>query len=238
MGQCLAIIPARSGSKRLSGKNGLRLGGRTLVELAVECAQESGVCDDICITSDDGRLRDHPDAYSIPRPPWLAADGAMTAHVVQHAIGNMWDELRREYDSVMVLQPTSPLRSPKHLVSCFDILNSPWKAAHRDDWEATHSVTSVTPAKYPPGKLCDLDGKRLVIPDQPSRSQEHLPAVYRDGVCYLVRAEFAAMGDLYGTNRRYFLTPAPCGVSIDTADDWEEAQRIWRKQNERVKSSA
>lgn len=218
----LAIIPARKNSKGVPGKNGFRLGGKTLVELAVECAKESGVCTDICISSDDAKLRDHPDACAIPRPPWLATDEATTEGVVQHALCYMWDDKGREYDAVMVLQPTSPLRTVEHLCSAASCL----RAKHG-------AVISVTPSRETISKACQLhDDGSFDIPDGPSHRQAYGAWGYRDGVFYLVATEYASAGVLYPKNRIYWKTPEPCGISIDTEEDWDAVQRIWREQNE------
>lgn len=108
----LAIIPARKGSKRLPNKNRLTLGGKTLVELAVECAVELDFVDDIVVTSDDV-FHKHQDATFIARPSCLADDHATTEAVVAHAIRCMG-----RYDTVLIVQPTTPLRSVDFVRSC------------------------------------------------------------------------------------------------------------------------
>ena len=54
----IAIIPARAGSKGLPGKNMLRLGGKTLIELAIDCARQSELCKAIVVTSDGEEIRE------------------------------------------------------------------------------------------------------------------------------------------------------------------------------------
>lgn len=113
----LFIIPARKGSKRLVGKNKMHFNGKPLVSHSIDFAIKAASKEDvICITSDDDEILEIAKIKSvdliIKRPPQLASDDASSFDVILHAcnfaqVGN-W-----EFDTVVLLQPTTPFRSIK-----------------------------------------------------------------------------------------------------------------------------
>ena len=86
MGQVIALIPARMGSKGIPGKNTRRLGGRTLIQRAIMAAVQAGIWPMYVSTdlSHDEWQRDGIEAYHIARPSELASDSASMLSVVQH----------------------------------------------------------------------------------------------------------------------------------------------------------
>lgn len=111
----LCIIPARSGSKRLLGKNMMEIEGKTLIELAIKCAEDSGVVDRIVLSTDSKSIRNEYGKYApFLRSSKLAQDNTPMIDVVLDTI--TWLSNRgEEYDTVVLLQPTSPLRRPRHI---------------------------------------------------------------------------------------------------------------------------
>jgi CMP-N,N'-diacetyllegionaminic acid synthase len=106
----LAVIPARGGSKGLPGKNILDVDGRPLLAFSVEAAQASRAIDHVILSSDDDDIIAAAlnCGCDVPfrRPAELATDSAATIDVVLHALDQM-----EGYDVVVLLQPTSPLRT-------------------------------------------------------------------------------------------------------------------------------
>lgn len=110
----LAIIPARGGSKRLPRKNVLDLAGKPLICWTIEAAIKSKYIDKIIVTSDDEEILNIANVMqvdTITRPIELASDTATTFDVVKHAINNTICQ----FDYVVLLQPTSPLRTEVHI---------------------------------------------------------------------------------------------------------------------------
>jgi CMP-N-acetylneuraminic acid synthetase len=111
----VAIIPARAGSKGLPGKNRMRIGGASLVQLAIEVAKRSGVCDLCIVTSDDPILlaqARRAGAVAIERPNRLATDRARTIDALRHAVAEVERGSDVHCDPIIVLEPTAPLRRP------------------------------------------------------------------------------------------------------------------------------
>ena len=107
----LAIIPARGGSKRLPGKNIMPLGGKPLIHWTIEAALASSYVDRVIVSSDEDEIlettRRLGESIPLPRPAELAQDETPTMPVLHHVIDTIGDI----YDYILLLQPTSPLRT-------------------------------------------------------------------------------------------------------------------------------
>src|SRR5690606_38610780 len=120
----IAIIPARGGSKRLPGKNIKNLCGRPLIEWTIDAALKSELFDRIIVSTDSEQIRDISirAGAEVPylRSPELSSDTATTNDVVTDII--RWlEETGVEVSTVMILQPTSPLRTETDIAKAFDL---------------------------------------------------------------------------------------------------------------------
>jgi CMP-N,N'-diacetyllegionaminic acid synthase len=113
MSRSLAIIPARGGSKGIPGKNLRELGGKPLIAWSILAARAAERVDQVVVSTDDEAIAETARAFGadVPfvRPAHLATDAAPTEPVMAHALD--WYEAAGErFDTVVLLQPTSPLR--------------------------------------------------------------------------------------------------------------------------------
>lgn len=118
----LAIIPARGGSKRLPRKNVLDLAGKPLIAWTIEAGLKSKYIDKVIVTSDDDEILSISQQYgaiAIKRPDELASDTATTFDAIKHTIDNV-----EQYDYIILLQPTSPLRNDKHIDEAIELLET------------------------------------------------------------------------------------------------------------------
>ena len=116
----LAIIPARGGSKRLPRKNVLDLCGKPLIAYTIEAALKSKYIDKVIVSSDDEEILNISSNFGadiIKRPIDLANDTATTIDAIKHTIDNF-----ENYDYIVLLQPTSPLRNEKHIDEAIELL--------------------------------------------------------------------------------------------------------------------
>jgi CMP-N,N'-diacetyllegionaminic acid synthase len=120
----LALIPARSGSKGIPHKNFKPLAGISPLHRALRCAWEAGI-EDVRISTDHAdashRERRGRTASVIQRPPELAQDDTPMIAVVQHALAQIPGPPEQ---IILLLQPTQPLRQPKHLTAAIELLQS------------------------------------------------------------------------------------------------------------------
>ena len=116
----LGIIPARAGSKRLPKKNILHLANKPLIAWSIEAGLKSKYIDDVIVTSDGDEILDIAKKYgskTIKRPDELASDEATSFDAIKHTIDNL-----EKYDYVVLLQPTSPLRTEQHINKAIELL--------------------------------------------------------------------------------------------------------------------
>lgn len=121
----LAIIPARGGSKGLAGKNIKELCGKPLIAWSIEAGYKSNYLDEIMVTTDCQNIAEVAKQYgaNVPflRPKELATDTATTFDAIKHTIDYYKNELK-EFDYIVLLEPTSPLRESVDIDNAIKIL--------------------------------------------------------------------------------------------------------------------
>ncbi len=234
--QILCIIPARSGSKGLPGKNTRILGGKPLIAWTIEWALKSKYPMDIIFTTEDKQIADIARHYGaeVPfiRPKKLAEDETSSLDVLLHALRETEKIKNKKYDFVIFMQPTSPFRHTEIIEKAIElIIENP----------QVDSAVGVQPVKdaHPFWALRKEEGKMLYymdIKDRPMRRQD-LPDA------------FHLNGSIHITRRHYFDTaknPMPAfaspfvgiemkeweGVNIDTLQDWLWAEFVLNNSKE------
>jgi CMP-N,N'-diacetyllegionaminic acid synthase len=221
----LAIVPARAGSKGVPGKNIRTLAGRTLLDYAALAARDSGVIDRIVLSTDSDEIADAGKraGLEVPfmRPASLAQDDTPMLPVIQHAIESLaadgWTP-----DVIVLLQPTSPLRRASHVRDAVTRL----KETKAD------SVVSVIelPRHLSPDYVMRIEDGVLhpFLPEGAAvtRRQDARPAYSREGTVYVCwRATVERWGNIYGEQCQPLILDAADSLSIDSPDDWAEAER-------------
>lgn len=212
----VAVIAARGGSKGLPGKNVRMLGGRPLLAWSIAAAGQSEYVDDVCVTSDDAEILNVTTSFDgvIPlnRPSELATDTAKIEDAILHAL----DSLTEDYDLLVLLQPTSPLRVAA------DIDGAIRKCV---SLEAPAAVSVTSPSKSPYW-MCTVneDGtlRRLLEYDETISRRQDLPAVYAfNGAVYVAHTGW------FRENRTFvcaetvaYTMPPERSVDIDTELDF------------------
>ena len=116
----LAIIPARGGSKRLPRKNVEDLCGKPLIAWSIEAGLKSKYIDKVVVSSDDEEILNTASKFridTIKRPDRLANDTATSFDAIKHVLS-----ISKNYDYVVLLQPTSPLRNNTHIDTAIKLL--------------------------------------------------------------------------------------------------------------------
>lgn len=110
----VGVIPARGGSKGLPGKNIKPINGKPLIAWTIEAALASEYLDEVIVSTDSEEIKAVAEKYSarVPflRPDSLARDTSTSMDVLMHALDFLRDEEGKEFDILMMLEPTSPLR--------------------------------------------------------------------------------------------------------------------------------
>ncbi|SFV54627.1 N-Acetylneuraminate cytidylyltransferase [hydrothermal vent metagenome] len=214
----LAVIPARGSSKRLPKKNILNLAGKPLISWSIDAAKESKYLDEIVITSDDDAIlsiaKEH-NLKTIKRPDELSNDTASSIDVIKHALAQF-----PNYDYVVLLQPTSPLRKAKHIDEAIELLREQKADAIISVCEVEHSpLWSNTLGKN--NSMIDfLDQKLLNL-----RSQE-LETYYRlNGAIYIADTKLLLAQNTFFLKKNIFayIMQQKESIDIDTQLDFDFA---------------
>lgn len=225
----LAIIPARKGSKRLPNKNKLKLNGKPLISWTIESAMKSIYIDEIAISTDDEDIIEIAKSYKINvpflRPEELSSDKASTMDVVFHTIEN-YKSIGRCYDIIILLQPTSPLRTSLDIDNSFKLLSKDTKAII-SVCELDHSPlwSNVLPSDNSMEFFLKEDIKGL-------RSQD-LPQYYRlNGAIYISTINYLETNrSFFGNQSKAYIMSSNNSIDIDTKLDFELCKLIMNENN-------
>ena len=136
--RCIAVVPARGGSKGILNKNRRLFLNKPLIEWTIRIAVESHIFDRIIVSTDDSETaviaKNCGAEVPFIRPKSLASDVTSTADVIRHAVD--WLELNEDYrtQNIFILEPTSPGRRVRHITQAFEMLSE----------SGVDSVASVT----------------------------------------------------------------------------------------------
>lgn len=216
MSKTIAIIPARANSKRLPGKNYKILGGIPLIAHSILFAQaHSDLINDVYVTTDCDKIKQIALKYGakvIDRPNNLAGDFEPTVSAVKHVIENIVD-----VDSVVLLQPTNPLRPANLLVKAFEIYKS----------EKANSLFTVSRNNQKFGQL--IDGKYVPFNYEiGQRSQDLEPLYFENGLLYISKSELILQNIIISQSAIPFVVNHPfSNIDIDTQEDFDYAEYLY-----------
>ena len=155
--EILAIIPARGGSKSIPQKNMILLNEKHLIEYTVEAAKKSRLISRIILSSENNQIMSYCRSRGIEvpftRPEGLAGNDTPMLEVVFHALNFFKKKENYTPEYIILLQPTSPLRTSNHIDESLGML----KDSNAD------SIVSVVdvPHNFNPYSVMDFDGKNL-----------------------------------------------------------------------------
>jgi CMP-N-acetylneuraminic acid synthetase len=227
----LGVVTARGGSKGLPGKNLKLLAGKPLIVYSIDAAQRSGVFDRLVLSTDDPSIADAARASGceVPfmRPAELALDSTPHLPVMSHVVAWLRDREGYRCDAVMILQPTSPFRTPDDIRNAVRLLEA-------SGADSVVGVSEVPPHFNPMRILTADDGgvATLFVSGEPVRRRpvrrQDLPKVWAiNEAIYVFRTSllFDAEPSLYGDRTVVYVMPAERGLAIDDARDWDAAER-------------
>ena len=222
----LAVITARGGSKRLANKNILDLDGKPLIVWSIDEANKSKYIDKIIVTTDSKEISEISKVAGaeVPflRPSLLASDNADTFSVLKHSI----EFYKGLNDYVILLQPTSPLRTVFHIDSAIELLN-----------EKTKAVVSVSEVDHSPlwsNTLPEnMSMKDFIRKSVKNIRSQDLPKYYRlNGAVYISEINYFYLEEGFlGPRSKAFLMSQLSSIDIDTELDFNMCEFIINKKN-------
>ncbi len=228
----IAVIPARSGSKRVPNKNIRDFHGKPLIAWAIEAANSSSRIKRTVVSTNDQKIADIAKKYGaeVPflRPEELATDTSDIEPVLAHLV----EELEKEgekIDALLLLMPTNPLRKTEHIDEAVNLFQ-------------TKKVTSVVAVHEAPGNrnphwmltensggICLFNGSALK--DIKARSQD-LPICYsRNDIVYVINPKnlYENPPNLYGDKIELMIMDDLYDGDINSEEDWHIAHDKFRR---------
>jgi CMP-N-acetylneuraminic acid synthetase len=227
----LVVVPARGGSKGVKLKNIRPLGGVPLVALVGQVVNQLPYVDRAVVSTDHSEIANIAEESGLGapfmRPEELSGDIVADAPVLHHALMACEKIDNRQYDVVVMLQPTSPFRKPAHVTAAVNKLIE-------GGYDAVWTV-SKTDSKAHPLKQLVIDNDRLDYYDPAGAAiiarQQLRPVYHRNGVAYVMTRELIAdKKAIKGEKTSVVVIEDPL-VNIDTEDDFKLAEFMLEQEN-------
>ncbi len=226
----VALIPARSGSKRVPDKNIRLLAGHPLIAYSIAAALQSQVFEKVMVSTDSERYADIARHYGaeVPflRPPAIAGDISPDIEWVLHTL-NQLRAHGQETDCFSILRPTSPFRLP-------ETIRRAWQEFLGQ--EGVDSLRAVEKCQQHPGKMWIIRGKRMMplLPmgpaEQPWHSSQYpsLPEVYVQNASLEIARTRVVLEEktIAGNVVMPFLTKDFEGFDVNSNYDWDLAEHL------------
>ncbi|MFP8487465.1 pseudaminic acid cytidylyltransferase [Gracilimonas sp. Q87] len=218
----VAIIPARGGSKRIPRKNIRDFLGKPIIAYSIETALESGLFDEVMVSTDNNEIADIARKYGakIPfmRSNENADDHATTIDVLVEVL-HTYQQQETDFKNGCCIYPTAPLLKPFFIKSGYEKLIN----------ESFSTVFPVVEFSYPIQRSLKLRGKDKVEMNWPeyldSRSQDLTKAYHDAGQFYWFNVEeILKEKKLFGNNSGAIVLPNISVQDIDTEEDWKMAE--------------
>lgn len=224
----LGIITARGGSKGIPDKNIRPLMGKPLILYTIEAARQSKFLTRCIVSTESAEIAEiaRRAGADVPflRPKELATDESLALDVLAHVITEL-QKKGETYDYVLMLQPTSPLRTAADIDACIEL-------AVKNDADSVFSLKKIPDfAIQKLKKIGNGEIKPLLEEERGQSAPRHKgPDVYkRNCAIYLTRTALILKGDQFGRKSMAYVMPEERSIDINTPTDFELAE-FWLKK--------
>lgn len=226
----IALIPARSGSKRVADKNIRPLAGHPVIAYTIAAARQSGIFSAIVVSTDSEQYADVARNYGaeVPfsRPAEISGDVSPDIEWIEFTLKRL-KEMGREYECFSILRPTSPFRLP-------ETIQRAWKEFLAE--EGVDSLRAVEKCREHPGKMWVIRGKRMtpLLPISPedlpwhSTPYQALPEVYSQNASLEIAYSRVVFEEstIAGSVVMPFMTQGFEGFDVNRLYDWSLAEEL------------
>ena len=229
----VALIPARSGSKRVPDKNIRPLVGHPLIAYSIAAALQSEIFDDVIVSTDAARYAEIAAYYGaeIPflRPTDIAGDISPDIEWLRYTLKRLQDD-GRTYDCFSLLRPTSPFRLPATIQRAWQLFS---------EQSGVDSLRAVEKCQQHPGKMWVVRGNRMMPllplgpPEQPWHSSQYpsLPEIFvQNASLEIAWTKVVIEGKTIAGNTLVpFFTEDYEGFDVNSEYDWNLAEHMVKK---------
>ena len=231
----LCLIPARSGSKGVPDKNIKLLNKKPLMVYSIEQAMKSKYKSSmsIIVTTDSEEYAEIARKYGAEapflRPSSMSQDLSSDLEFMKHAVNWLKYNKNQEYDIILQLRPTQPLRKVEDIDRCLSLFLG--------DYENYDSLRTVVEFDKSPYKMYKITNKTLLTPlfksvdnikNEPfNQCRQNLPKTYlHNGYIDIVKVSLLEKNIISGEKIFPFVMDKNATIDIDTEDDWKKAENI------------
>lgn len=229
----LGIIPARGGSKGVPRKNIREVGGKPLIAWTIDEARQSRYIRRLVVSSDDDEILAVAARYgceTLKRPAELARDDTPSYDVIAHAV-----QQDRSYTHIVLLQPTSPLRTAEDIDRCIET------CLERD----VPACVSVCETEVTPYWMYTIDRNGCMAPLLGREAGEYTQRQLAPKAYALNGAVYVARTDWYLREKTFvrdgtvpYIMPHERSIDIDTPFQMEIADYLLRRPNRNRQETA
>lgn len=218
----IAIIPARSGSKGLKDKNIIDLCGKPLIAYSIEAALETGLFDHVIVSTDSehyAEIAQHYGAEVMMRGEALSNDKATTFIVLEDILKN---RLQESIDYFVLLQPTSPLRTSKHITEAIEKFE-----AKIENFDFLVSMKEAEHAKVLVNPIDDDESLKYFDTDFSNYRRQGYKDYSPNGAIFIAKPDsYLEQKHFFGAKALSYIMSAEDSVDIDGALDLIIAKSI------------
>jgi N-acylneuraminate cytidylyltransferase len=224
----LAIIPARSGSKRIKNKNLKFFHGKPLIYYSIKALKDSKIFSKIHVSSNSDKILNYSNKLNIKtdfkRPNYLADDKTGLNKVLKYVVSK-YKSLNQIYDEVWLIFANNPFITKKILIECC-------KEYKKINYNNNNALMTVTKYNYPINWAQKLSSKNYLLPldkfNLKTRSQDLIEAYCEAGMINV----YSNKSFYVKTKLKYypFILPIHSSIDIDTIEDYEFAKILFKNQ--------
>lgn len=224
----ISIIPARGGSKGIPKKNIYKINNKPLIAYTINEAKKSKFFKDVIVSTEDSeieKISKKLHAQVLKRPKKLSTDNTPTNSVIINAIKQLETKGDIEFDAIVLLQPTSPLRTVDDIDNSIKIFLK----------NKCDSVMSVTEVHHPPHWIYSINKKGTLAKFLKSKTRifrrQDSPKLYQlNGAILIATKEFFLKKKEIGNNTIPYIMPQERSIDIDNFYDLKIASLILKNK--------
>lgn len=227
----LCVIPARSGSKGLKDKNIRDFKGKPLIAHTIEYAQKCDLLTKTIVSTDSLEYSEIAKSFGVDvpfiRPSEFAKDSSQDIDFIYHALFECEDYYKIQFDYVVLLRPTSPVRLPNLIEKGLSLISSDPKAS---------SLKAITKSTEHPYRQWKMDKENYIVGYEKgvyepyNLPRQKLPSVYySSGDLEIIKRDTIVDGSVSGEKIIPLVLNKKDVVDIDSKDDWVNALKKYNK---------
>lgn len=235
----LGVITARGGSKGIPRKNIKKLAGKPLIEYTFKAVKQSRYLDRCIVSSDSKEIIEYSKSNNIEapfvRPQELSTDNTKSIDVIIHAVNFLKKKENYIPDYIVILQPTSPLRTAKDIDQSIELI--------LDDPKADSLVSVIkVPHNFNPYSIMEFNGNYLssFIKGKTLMNRHLKPTFFaRNGAAIYISTYDLIVKEkkIIGENCLPYFMPLEKSIDIDDNFDWDIAEYLIKRTETKLKFS-